>query len=115
MDGSIRPPADGGASAFVAYELGPFRLEPAEHRLTRDGQVVALPRRAFEMLVFLVERAGHLVTKEELLERLWRGTFVEEGNISQNVFLLRRALTYGPPGPEYIETVPRRGYRFLGP
>jgi TolB-like protein/Flp pilus assembly protein TadD len=67
------------------------------------------------MLVYLVERSGHLVTKEELLEGLWPGLFVEESNLTQNVFLLRRALTNGANGHDYIETVPRRGYRFNVP
>src|SRR5262249_51011562 len=114
MDVSI-PSSPGPGRPPVAYEFGPFRLEPAEQRLTHGGRVVPLPHRAFEVLVFLVERSGRLVTKEELLEGLWSGLFVEEGNISQNVFLLRRALTGGPAGPDYIETVPRSGYRFVGP
>jgi len=111
---SITPSSSSPTRSPVAYEFGPFRLEPAEQRLTQDGRPVLLPHRAFEMLVFLVERSGRLVTKEELLEGLWSGLFVEEGNLSQNVFLLRRALTNGPADPGYIETVPRRGYRFIG-
>ncbi len=114
MDVSI-PPASGQGHLPVAYEFGAFRLEPAEQRLTCDGQPLSLPHRAFDLLVFLVERSGHLVTKEELLQSLWPGLFVEESNITQNVFLLRRALTNGASGHDYIETVPRRGYRFIAP
>lgn len=99
----------------IAYEFGAFRLEPLEQRLLYGARTVDLPHRAFDMLVYLVERSGHLVTKEELLQALWPGVFVEEGNLSQNVFLLRRALTNGAPGRDYIETVPRRGYRFAAP
>jgi DNA-binding winged helix-turn-helix (wHTH) protein/TolB-like protein/Tfp pilus assembly protein PilF len=114
MDVSIPPPS-GQRQRPVAYEFGVFRLEPAEQRLIYDGKPFPLPKRAFEMLVFLVERSGHLVTKEEMLEALWPGLFVEEGNLAQNVFLLRRALTNGASGHDYIETVPRRGYRFIAP
>lgn len=91
------------------YSFGPFRLEPAEGRLTRDGEVVRLPPKALDMLVVLVNRSGRLVTKEELLAEVWAGTFVEEGNLTVNMTTLRRAL-----GEEtnYIETVPKRGYRF---
>ena len=99
----------------AAYEFGAFRLEPTEQRLIYGEQPIPLPHRAFDMLVYLVERSGHLVTKEELLAALWPGLFVEESNLSQNVFLLRRALTNGASGHEYIETVPRRGYRFAVP
>ena len=114
MDLSIPPELDSRRRP-VAYEFGAFRLEPAEQRLLYGGEAIPLPHRAFDMLVYLVERSGHLVSKEELLEALWPGVFVEESNLSQNVFLLRRALTNGAPGREYIETVPRRGYRFTAP
>ncbi len=114
MDVSIRPPS-ASRRPPVAYEFGAFRLEPAEQRLISEGKLVPLPHRAFDVLVFLVERSGHLVTKEQLLEGLWPGLFVEESNIAQNVFLLRRALTNGASGHEYIETIPRRGYRFAVP
>lgn len=112
MDVSIPPPS-GQRQLPVAYEFGAFRLEPREQRLIYDGKPIPLPHRAFEVLVFLVERAGHLVTKEQMLDALWPGLFVEEGNLAQNVFLLRKALTNGSSGREFIETVPRRGYRFV--
>jgi len=113
MDVSI--PSPSGQAPPVAYEFGAFRLEPSEQRLIYDGKPFPLPHRAFEMLVFLVERSGHLVTKDEMLGALWPGLFVEEGNLAQNIFLLRRALTNGASGHDYIETVPRRGYRFIAP
>jgi Tol biopolymer transport system component/DNA-binding winged helix-turn-helix (wHTH) protein len=95
------------------YEFGEHRLIPAERLLLRNGEPVALTPKAFEMLVLLVQRSGKLVDKSTLLEELWPGTAVEESNIAQNIFALRRAL--GVPGDEreYIETVPKRGYRFL--
>ena len=94
------------------YEFGPFRLEPSERRLLRDGQDVALPQKAFDVLVVLVSRADHLVPKEDLLNQVWPGTFVEEANLSYTVSLLRKALGDGSGGARYIDTVPKLGYRF---
>ena len=94
------------------YEFGPFRLEPAERRLLRDGEEVPLPQKAFEVLVVLVSRAGHLVPKEDLLNRVWPGTFVEEANLSYTVSLLRKALQDGSGSVRYIDTVQKLGYRF---
>ena len=93
------------------YEFGPFRLEPAERKLLRGCEVVALTPKVFDMLVMLVRKNGHLMEKDELIQLLWPDSFVEEGNLSNNVFVLRKALGNDY---EYIETVPRRGYRFVG-
>ena len=95
------------------YEFGPFRLLPQERLLLRDGEPVSLTPKAFETLLMLVERSGKLVGKDELLNEVWAGTNVEESNIAQNVFALRRVLGAGADGAPYIETVPKRGYRFL--
>lgn len=95
------------------YEFGPYRLSPRERLLLRDGEPVALTPKAFETLVALVQRAGHLADKDELLKEVWPDSFVEESNLAQNVFALRRALGGGQNGKPYIETVPKRGYRFL--
>ena len=95
------------------YEFGPFRLDAEEGVLLRAGEPVPLTPKAFEMLLRLVERSGHLVGKEELLRQVWPEQFVEEGNLTQQIFALRRALGESPGGPRYIETVPRRGYRFV--
>ena len=92
------------------FEFGRYRLNPREHLLLRDGEPVALTPKAFEMLVVLVQRAGRLVDKDELLREIWPDTAVEESNVAQNVFALRRALG---DDLEYIETVPKRGYRFV--
>jgi Tol biopolymer transport system component/DNA-binding winged helix-turn-helix (wHTH) protein len=94
------------------YEFGGFRLDPAECVLRRDGQSVALPPKAFDLLVVLVERAGRLVTKEDLLKDVWLGTFVEEANLSYTVSLLRKALSEDGETNRFIETVPKKGYRF---
>jgi Tol biopolymer transport system component/DNA-binding winged helix-turn-helix (wHTH) protein len=95
------------------YEFGPYRLLPQERRLLRHGEPVPLTPKAFETLVALVRRAGRLADKEELLQEVWPETFVEESNLAQNVFALRKALGAGENGKPYIETVSKRGYRFL--
>src|ERR1700730_8999099 len=99
------------ADARELYEFGPFRLDPAERRLLRGDNVVVLTPKAFDTLVLLVRNNGHLLDKEKLLRMLWPDSFVEEGNLSNNIFLLRKALG---DDSAYIETVPKRGYRFVG-
>ena len=94
------------------YEFGPFRLEPAERRLLRAGQEVALPPKAFDVLMVLVSRAGRLVSKEELLDEVWRGTFVEETSLTYTISLLRKALHTDSGSARYIDTVQKLGYRF---
>src|ERR1700726_2397209 len=93
------------------YEFGPFRLEPVERKLLRGNEVVALTPKAFDTLHLLVRNSGHLLEKDEIIRALWPDTFVEEGSLSNNIFLLRKALG---EDPAFIETVPRRGYRFVG-
>lgn len=99
------------AALQEVYEFGPFRLEPAERKLLRGSEIVTLTPKAFDTLHVLVRNSGHLLEKDELLRILWPDTFVEEGSLSNNIFLLRKALGEDAP---YIETVPRRGYRFVG-
>src|SRR5467141_1859160 len=95
------------------YEFGPFRLDPTEHTLRRNDQVVALTPKAFETLALLVRSGGHLVRKEELIERVWRDTIVEEGNLNVIIHTLRKALGDDPREHKYIETVAKCGYRFV--
>jgi DNA-binding winged helix-turn-helix (wHTH) protein len=95
--------------------FGPFVLDPAEHRLQRHGVPVLLTPRTFALLLALVESAGHLVTKEALLQRVWPGTVVEEANLSVQVSRLRRLLADSADGTQYVETVPKFGYRFVVP
>lgn len=95
------------------YEFGPFRLETAERTLLRDGHPVSLPPKVFDTLLLLVQRRGHVVEKDELMQKLWPDTFVEESNLTQNVFTLRRVLGEAHDEHPYIETVPKRGYRFV--
>jgi DNA-binding winged helix-turn-helix (wHTH) protein/Tol biopolymer transport system component len=95
--------------------FGPFLLNPAERLLLKEGRVVPLTPKAFDLLTLLVASSGHLLSKDELIEKLWPGTFVEEANLAYNVSAIRKALGDGSETERYIETVPRRGYRFVGP
>ena len=95
------------------YEFGPFRLEPDERQLLCRDKPVPLTSKAFDMLLVLVENSGHLLDKEELLKQVWPGSFVEEANLSHHIYKLREVLGEGEDGSKYIETVPRRGYRFV--
>jgi DNA-binding winged helix-turn-helix (wHTH) protein/tetratricopeptide (TPR) repeat protein len=97
-----------------SYEFDAFRLDPAERQLLRDGVHVPLTPKVFETLVVLVERRGHLVEKGELMKLVWADAFVEEANLARCVHTLRRALGEEHDGHKYIETVPKRGYRFSG-
>ncbi len=93
------------------YEFGSYRLDPAERRLLFEGQPVQLPPKAFEMLVVLVENNGSLVEKDTLMQKIWADSFVEEGNLKLCVHTLRKSLTQA----NFIETVPKKGYRFNAP
>jgi serine/threonine protein kinase len=95
------------------YSFGPFRLDPSERLLILDAKPVPLAPKAFEVLLVLVENAGHLVDKDDLMRRLWPGTFVEEANLAKQVSLLRKIFSEAINGREYIETVPKCGYRFV--
>ena len=99
----------------ATYEFGEFRLDRAEKRLLRDGKVVALAPKAFDTLLLLVENHGRLVSKEELLKALWPDTVVEEVGLAHNVSHLRKVLRDAAEDPKFIETVPKRGYRFIAP
>src|ERR1044071_1180001 len=94
------------------YEFGPFHLDAHERVLRRDGQPVALTPKVFDTLLVLVERSGHVVAKDELMQRLWPDSFVEEGNLAFNISILRKALAESGGDTQFIETVPKRGYRF---
>ncbi len=94
------------------YEFGPFRIDVAERTLLgRDG-VISLTPKAFDTLLLLVENSGHVLGKQELMEKVWPESFVEENNLAQNISALRKAFGTEPDGAKYIETVPKRGYRF---
>ena len=97
------------------YAFGPFRLDSEKRVLVRDGSPVPLAPKVAEALLALVQSAGHLVEKEELIKRIWPDAIVEEGNLNKNISFLRRVLGEWDGGREYIETVPKRGYRFVAP
>ena len=95
------------------YELGPFRIDPHDRLLLREGKPVPLTAKAFDTLLVLVRRGGHLVEKAELMKAVWGDCFVEDGNLAVTVSMLRKAL--GDEGEErrYIQTVAKRGYRLI--
>jgi DNA-binding winged helix-turn-helix (wHTH) protein/pimeloyl-ACP methyl ester carboxylesterase len=97
------------------YVFGPFRLDAGDRLLLKGDEVVPLTPKALDTLVVLLEHHGHMVSKEELIERVWPDAFVEQNNLAQNVSALRRALGEREGGPRFIETVPKRGYRFVAP
>jgi TolB-like protein/DNA-binding winged helix-turn-helix (wHTH) protein/Flp pilus assembly protein TadD len=96
------------------YEFGPFVLDPGERLLRHGAARMDLPPRAFDTLLVLVENSGRLLEKDALMRTVWRDTVVEENNLTQVVYLVRKALRDGEDGARYIETVPKRGYRFVG-
>src|SRR3954463_13358898 len=95
------------------YEFGPFRLDPEEHTLWRESEPVPLTLKAFETLLALVESGGRVIGKQELMNKVWPDAFVEENNLGQQISFLRKALGEMEAGVKYIETVPKRGYRFI--
>ena len=97
----------------ASYEFGRFHVKAEERVLRRGDELVALTPKAFDILLTLLENAGRIVNKEDLMKKVWPKTFVEEGNLTQNVSMLRKALGESANGPQFIETVPRRGYRLL--
>jgi DNA-binding winged helix-turn-helix (wHTH) protein len=98
----------------MLFEFGPFRLDVAERVVTKSQEVVPLTPKAFDILVALVRNSAHVVEKDELLKAVWPDTFVEEGVLAVNVAAIRKALSDGENAQSYIETVPRRGYWFIG-
>jgi DNA-binding winged helix-turn-helix (wHTH) protein/TolB-like protein/Tfp pilus assembly protein PilF len=97
------------------YEFGPFRVDPGKRLLLRNGEVVSLTPKAFEMLRTLIENNERMLQKDELLETLWPGCIVEEANLTQTIYLIRRALAESAAEQPYIETIPKLGYRFVAP
>src|SRR4030088_1354513 len=90
-----------------------FRLDTANHILWRDGDRVPLPPKAFDVLAYLVEHAGRVVTQDEILEALWAETYVNPELLRKYILEIRKALGDRPDKPEFIETLPKRGYRFV--
>ena len=99
--------------ASPVHEFGPFTLDAMERLLLKAGQPISLTPKAFDLLVYLVERHGQLVAKKDLLSAVWSDTFVEEANLTYTMSALRKALGDSQDGERYIQTVPTRGYRFV--
>jgi Tol biopolymer transport system component/DNA-binding winged helix-turn-helix (wHTH) protein len=97
------------------YEFGPFRLAAAEHRLYRNGEVIMLPPKEFDLLLLLVQNPGQVMNRESLIKALWPNTVVEEANLNVHISALRKALAERSGEQHYIETLPRLGYRFIAP
>jgi eukaryotic-like serine/threonine-protein kinase len=94
------------------YEFGPYRIDPAKRLLLRGEESVQLPSKVFETLLVLVQHSEEVVSKDDLLKTVWPDSFVEESNLSQSIFLLRKALGETAQDHRYIVTIPGRGYRF---
>ncbi len=94
------------------FEFGPFRVDPEKELLLRGAETVPLTPKTFQILLVLIRHSQEVVTKDDLLKMVWPDTFVEEANLSRNIFLLRKALGESPQDHQYIVTVPGRGYRF---
>ena len=99
----------------VDYHFGPYRFDGRLRRLYKDGEPLTLTPKAADTLVALLERAGRVVEKDELLRVVWGDTFVGEDTLAQNISTLRRVLADHPSRPQFIATIPRRGYRFVAP
>src|SRR5215469_3058893 len=97
------------------YIMGPFRFDAEAAMLFRGAEPIALGQRAVALLRVLVERPGNPVSKDVLMEAAWSGLTVEESNLAVQIAALRRVFSEEPGGERWIETIPRRGYRFIGP
>jgi len=94
------------------YEFGPFRVDPEKEILLHDGEAVPLAPKTFQILLVLMRHSQELVTKDDIMKTVWPDTFVEEANLTRNIFMLRKALGETPQDHQYVVTVPGRGYRF---
>jgi len=95
------------------YEFGPYRIDSLERLLTRDGDTIPLTPKAVDTLMALVANSGRVLDKDELMKIVWPDTFVEEGALARNISALRKALGDDNENSQYIETIPKRGYRSL--
>ena len=102
-----------GATTHRAVRFGPFRFDWLDKILTREGAEVRLPPRAHGILAYMLERPGRVVSKQELIDAVWKDAFVSESSLTEAIGVLRQALGDSASGAEYIQTVHRRGYRFV--
>ena len=103
-----------GKPARLFYEFSPFRLDPLKRLLLRNGEVVALTPKAFDILLALIQKNGEVLGKEELMKAVWPDAVVEENNLTRNISALRKALGERPDEHRYVVTIPGRGYQFVG-
>src|SRR5262245_15699306 len=96
------------------YKFGRFSVDAGERLLFDGTDTIQLTPKVFDTLLLLIENGGHVLSKQEIMERVWEDSFVEENNLAQNISILRKALGEGD-GTKFIETVPKRGYRFIAP
>src|SRR5918996_3179888 len=97
----------------AGYAFGPFQLDAGKRVVWREGHIVPMTAKTFDVLLVLVEQRGHIVTKDELFTRVWRDTAVQENNLVRQISMLRRALDQRPDQHDYIITLPGQGYRFV--
>src|SRR5271154_4687835 len=98
-----------------AFRFGKFQVDALARTLRREEAVVTLNRRAFDVLLYLVQNPGKVVSRDELLKNVWSESFVDENSLAQSVSVLRRALEEKPGDNDYIVTLPGRGYQFVSP
>src|SRR5262245_35983220 len=96
------------------YSFGAFRVDVGERLLFKGEREIPLTPKVFDTLLVLLENSSHVMTKKELMQQVWPDSFVEENNLAQNISILRKALGKSQEGEQYIQTVPKRGYRFVG-
>src|SRR5687768_12239871 len=94
------------------YEFFEYRLDLEKQQLLKNNTAVSLTHKAFQILHLLVQNTGQITKKEDIFDKLWSDSFVEDANLTQHIYVLRRALGRTPGGHSFIETVPRQGYRF---
>src|SRR6516225_10475145 len=114
-DRMLEPPARANPIGSAAFRLGQWRVDPALNEISRDGTSVKLEPRTMRVLVCLAERAGELVSVNQLLDTVWKDLVVTKYSVYQAVAALRRALGDDPKAPSYIANVPRQGYRLVAP
>lgn len=102
------------STKICCYEFGEFKLDGRRRSLTKNGDKVPLPARNFDLLLFMVENGGRILEHDELLDKVWAGTFVEQATLKKGISALRQILVEKPEN-EFIKTIPRRGYSFVSP
>src|ERR1700675_3590935 len=97
------------------FQFGEFQVDATARTLRRETGIVTLNRRAFDVLLYLVQNPGRVLTRDELLKNVWPDTFVDENSLAQSISVLRRALEERPGDNNYVVTLPGRGYQFVSP